>query len=171
MSDFSPGQTQVPVQTVKKPFSVTIFGILNIVIGCYQLIRILPGSYKITARAFSDLEGITVSRISFLLILVVGIGLSIWLLILGIGLLKMKRWARRGSVIYAWIQIVFIVITLGSLFVSLLIGWTSLPKDGWAFFNVNNCIALISWIYMVLLLIFMKATKVKRAFAAAGEYV
>jgi hypothetical protein len=153
-------------QIIKKPTAVTIFGILNIVFGCYYLVRGSPGSYKIVAGACKNPEKITGLGILVLLLLAVGIGLSIWLIVLGIGLLRMKRWSRRGSVMYARIQIVLMVIALGSLFISLAIRWASLPKDGWGFFNINNGLALIGWIYIVLLLIFMQTAKVKQAFAA-----
>lgn len=168
MTDFNPNEPQAPIQTIEKPVAVTVFGVLNIVVGCYQLIRILHGSYKIIAEVCKNPEKMIGSGILFLLLLVVGIGLSIWLIVLGIGLLGMKKWSRRGSIMYARIQIVLIVITLGSLFISLVIGWTKLPKGVWAFFNVNNCLALIGWIYIVLLLIFMQTGKVKRAFEAGG---
>jgi hypothetical protein len=168
MEEFNSNQTQVPPQISKRPMTVTVFGILNIAFGCYQLIRISPGLYKIMAGLYTNPEKIIGSEILFLLLLAVGIGLSIWLLVLGIGLLTMKRWARRGSCMYARIQIVLMVITLGSLFISLAIRWTNLPKNGWGFFNINNGLALIGWIYIVLLLIFMQSAKVKRAFSSIG---
>jgi hypothetical protein len=166
MSDFGPNSTQGPAQVIEKPTSVTVFGVLNIVVGCYQLIRISPGLYKIMAEFYTNPEKIIGPEILFLLLVAVGIGLSVWLLVLGIGLLTMKRWSRRGSCMYARIQIILIVITLGSFFISLIIGWTNLPKSGWGFFNINNGLALIGWIYIVLLLIFMQSAKVKQAFAA-----
>lgn len=170
---YRPGQTNegqaVPAQNIVKPTSVTVFGVLNIVFGFYFLVRIVHSWYRITAGVFKNPEKIiTWSGIPFLLLGVVGVGLAIWLIVLGAGLLKMKRWARRGSVIYAWIQVVFMVITLSSMFISLAIDWLKPPRSGFIALDINNALALIHWIYMVLLLIFMKAAKVKQAFAAIG---
>jgi hypothetical protein len=169
MTDFNPNESQVPAQTVEKPTSVMIFGVLNIVIGCWQLVRILPGSYKILVWTCQNLGAVRASGIWALLLIAVGIGLLIWLLVLGIGLLMFRKWSRRGSVMYAWIQIVLAVITLGALFVSLFINWTSLPKERLGAFIVGISTGLVSsLIYPILLLLFMQTEKVKRAFAAIG---
>lgn len=151
-------------QTIQNPTSVTVFGVLNIVVGCYFLVRIIHSWYKIIAEICKDSEKITWSGIPALLLFVVSVGFAIWLIFLGIGLLTMKRWARRGSVIYAWIQVVFIVITLGAIVISSITDWENAPRILLASITLNNAIALIHWIYMVLLLIFMQTAKVKRAF-------
>ena len=166
MEEFNFNETQVPPLVSEKPTSITVFGVLNIVVGCYQLIRISPGLYKLIAEFCRNPEKIKGSGILFLLLLAVNIGLSIWLIVLGFGLLKMKSWARRGSVMFARIMIVFIVITLGSMIIAILMElsrWRNVLN-----FSVNNCIAVINWIYYILLLIFMQTEKVKRAFAAIG---
>jgi hypothetical protein len=166
MSDFSPEQSQVPPQITEKPTSITVFGILNIVFGCYQLIRISPGLYKIMAEFYTNPEKIIGPEILFLLLLAVGIGLSVWLLVLGIGLLTMKRWSRRGSIIYAWIMIVFMVITLGAIVTKSITDWENAPRILLASITLDNALGVIQWLYMVLLLIFMRTEKVKRAFSA-----
>ncbi|MGA2171902.1 MAG: hypothetical protein ABSG82_02660 [Sedimentisphaerales bacterium] len=169
MADFNPNESQVPTQTVEKPTSVMVFGVLNIAIGCWQLARILPGSYNVLVSTCQNLGAIRASDVWALLLIAVGIGLLIWLLVLGIGLLMFRKWSRRGSVMYAWIQIVLAIITLGVLFVSLFIGWSSLPRDRLGDFIVGICKGLISsLVYPILLLLFMQTEKVKRAFAAVG---
>jgi hypothetical protein len=49
--------------------------------------------------------------------------------------------------------------------------WKDTPRIFMASITINNGLAVIQWIYMVLLLVFMKTAKVKQAFAAAGEYI
>ena len=167
MDEIRPNAVKAPEKNIGRPTSVTVFGVLNIVVGCYFLVRSFPGLYKIMGGAGENPENITGWGIVALLLIIVGVGLAIWLIVLGIGLLTMKRWARRGSVLYACFQVVIIVITLGTMFFSLsrmnlLKGWLS------TFLDIDSALALIHWIYMVLLLIFMKTTKVKKAFAAVG---
>jgi hypothetical protein len=166
MSDFNSNQSQAPPQVTEKPTVVTVFGILNIAFGCYQLVRTSPGLYKIFADACSNLEKITESGIFVLLFLIASIGLTIWLIVLGIGLLTMKRWSRRGSCMYAWIMIVFIVITLGAIVIKSITDWENAPRILLASITLNNALGVIQWLYMVLLLIFMQSAKVKQAFSA-----
>jgi uncharacterized membrane protein len=166
MEEFNSNQTQVTPQIAKRPMAVWIFGVLNIVVGCYHLVRDSPGLYKTIAATFKNPEKITSSEIFGLLLLIAGFGLTVWLLTLGAGLLTMKRWARRGSVMFARIMIVFIVITLGSMIIAILMEWSRWHNV--LNFSINNCIAVINWIYYVLLLIFMQTQKVKNAFAVLG---
>ena len=164
MNEEGRNEAQSVTQTIKKPTSVIVFGVLNIVIGIYQLIRIFPGLYRTITSVYKEMGRGTSSEILFLLLIIVGIGLSVWLIVLGTGLLKMKRWSRRGSIMYARIQIVFMIITLGAIFISSIIDWQNFPRVIRASVNIDNGLALIQWIYMILLLIFMKTAKVKEAF-------
>ncbi len=166
MSDLSSDQTQVTPQIIEKPTSITVFGILNIVFGCYQLIRISPGLYKIMAEFYTNPEKIIGPEILFLLLLTVVIGLSVWLLVLGVGLLTMKRWSRRGSVMYALIQIVLMVIALGVIVIKSITDWENAPRILLASITLDNALGVIQWLYMVLLLISMQSAKVKQAFSA-----
>jgi hypothetical protein len=169
MSDFGPEQSQVSPQNVEKPTVIWVFGVLNIAFGCYQLIRFSPGLYKIMAEFYTNPEKIIGSEILFLLLVAVGIGLSVWLLVLGVGLLTMKRWSRHGSVMYARIMIVFMVITLGAIFIKSITDWENAPRILLASITLDNALGVIQWLYMILLLISMQTAKVKQAFAAIGE--
>jgi hypothetical protein len=166
MDDFGSNQPWGSPPIIEKPMAVTVFGVLNIVFGCYFLVRIVHSWYKIMAGDFKNSEEMMWPGIPALLLFVVIVGLVVWLIVLGIGLLKMKRWARRGSVLYGWIQIVLIVITLGGAVVSLVIDWKDAPRIILGSITIDNGLAVIHWIYMVLLLVFMKTAKVKQAFAA-----
>ena len=105
----------------------------------------------------------------FLLSCLVNVGLSIWLIVLGVGLLRMTKWARRGSVLYAWVRIGLCTVTRGYTAFVVLSGLANPPKDGrWHFWMTYAGITLLGLIYPILLLIFMKTAKVKRAFAAIG---
>jgi hypothetical protein len=168
MSDLTLNEREASPQTVDKPMAVWVFGVLNIVFGCYFMVRTIHSRYKIIAAICKNPEQITRAEIPYLLLLLVIVGLAVWLIALGIGLLTMKRWARRGSIIYARIQIVFIVITLGAIVISSITDWKTAPRTLLASITLDNAIAVIHWIYMVLLLVFMKTGKVKQAFAAIG---
>ncbi len=143
----------LPPQVVEKPTSVTVFGVLNIVLGCYFLARIIYSWSRILPEIFKDPEKTTVGAV---LIVVANIALMIWLIVLGVGLLTMKRGARRGSIAWARIKIVLTVISICLLILSLSRTWSSMPKD-----KLDNFIFLIvssmiqSLIYPVLLLVFM----------------
>lgn len=170
MTDFNPNSPQMPVQAAGKPAAITVFGVLNVLFGCYFLVRIINSWYRMIPGIVKNPEKITLlsGTLTFFLV-VIGFGMVIWLIVLGAGLLKMKRWARRGSIIYAWIQVVFIVVTLGAIFISSIIDWQNFPRVIRASINLNNALAVIHWIYMILLLIFMQTDGVKQAFQARGQ--
>jgi hypothetical protein len=159
MEEFGSNQLQSPTQVVEKPTSVTVFGVLNIVFGFLGLLCI-PIALLVLAVA-SKKMGVSLpfkiwSR-------VIGIGFSIWLLILGIGLLKMSKWARRGSVIYAWVRIIWILTVIGSNFAALS-GWMVVSGGTKPEFLGGVCGGILGLIYPILLLIFMQTNKVKQAF-------
>jgi hypothetical protein len=167
MSEFVPNQTQVPVQTVEKPTAVMVFGILNIVFGGIGVLcmpfnlfwLVLPNRMIVMVPAY---------RVVLLVSSIVGIGFSAWLLTLGIGLLKIRSWARRGSVIYACIVIVWCIAGFGINILALYLGWMSSPQGQLPAFIGGMCGGLIGLIYPILLLIFMQTAKVKQAFSAIG---
>jgi uncharacterized Tic20 family protein len=97
-----------------------------------------------------------------------GICFSAWLLALGIGLLKFKGWARRGSIIYACIAIVWGIVGLILILLAMSMGWMTAPEGQMAGMIGGMlggiCGGIIGMIYPVLLLIFMNSAKVKDAF-------
>jgi hypothetical protein len=78
----------------------------------------------------------------------------------------MKKWARRGSIIYAWISIGLFTFNLSYTIVMILLGSIKLPVGSWSFWGVYIHAALIGLIYPILLLIFMQTVKIKQAFSA-----
>jgi len=154
-----------------KPTSVMVFGVLNIVFGglgilCtpFSILMIL-GAEKFAAMSQAPvIEYAPAYRIVLLASSIVGIGFSAWLLALGIGLVKMKGWGRRGSVIYSIIVIVWGIVGVVLNILSLHFGWINMPERSIPGFIGGMCGGMVGMVYPVLLLIFMQTGKVKRAF-------
>ena len=167
MIDYLTMNDSEQTQQFRKPTSIYVFGIMNIVFGLYGLIRIIyPGYYAIMTliNVRVNPENILGPGALILTLLAVGIGLSVWLTSLGIGLLTMKKWARRGCVLYTGIQIFLIVTALFLLLIYRAVINMPPPKDICVFLNARYALALIYWLYLILLLIYMKSSKVKQAF-------
>jgi hypothetical protein len=147
-----------------RPMAVLVFGIANLVIGIYSIVRMGISWTKVLPDLINNPKGYDLNAIFSLLIFIVSTGLVIWLIILGYGLLGMKRWARRGSVLYGWIQVVLIGISVGAIIVSTITGWPESLNNLRASITINNGLVMLQWLYMILLLVFMKTAKVKRAF-------
>lgn len=130
----------LPTQSVRKPKSIMVFGILNIVFAGLWWWHMPPG--------YPDVRLVIPTPIA------VPLGFSIWLVILGIGLLKLKERARRGSIIYAWIEISWVIVM-------------SLLFFAYGFDQGREFIILPGGtpIYSILLLVFMKKKNIKSAFA------
>lgn len=154
---------------IEKPISITVFGILNIVFGGFGLLFSSLAIFGLVTAG--DTSKMTSTYRMFLLCMnVVGFGFSIWLLTLGIGLLAMKGWARRGSVLYGWLGILLSVTETAVNFLALVLNWITVPAEGRAEYIVGICISLVGGlIYPVLLLIFMQTAGVKQAFHAWGQ--
>ena len=120
------------------------------------------------SRVLNKPEGTIWSQIPYIFLFIGSLALIIWLIVLGIGLLKMKRWARRGSVIYGRIQIVFIAIVLAAIIISSIQDWENAHGLLMRSMTLRNGMVLVQSIYMILLLVFMQSKKVKRAFAPIG---
>lgn len=165
MTDFNPNSPQVPVQPIEKPTSVTVFGILNIVFGGLGLIC-TPFSLLLgVSAAQKTMEMTSAYKMWTIASGFIGIGFSIWLLVLGIGLVTMKRWARSGSVIYACVAIVWTLVGVGINLAALSLKWVSMPEAEMAGFMGGTFGGMCGgMIYPILLLIFMQTKKVKRAF-------
>jgi hypothetical protein len=169
MEDLGQEPVILPPQVIEKPTSVTVFGLLNIVFGGLGLIctSSLIIGLPFFADKLSQTEITVVDKISF----IVGIGLSIWELTLGIGLLKLKRWARRGTVIYASCDIIWVLLGIGMSIFYLSTGRMNLSDNNMPGYNIyigQSCGMIIPLIYPILLLIFMQTNKVKEVFGAIG---
>jgi len=86
--------------TPSRPGCVSAFGVLNIIFGGLGILSLFYGLISIPMSA--QMLGLGKEYITFcLLSLPIGTAISIFLIVLGIGLLKLKAWARKWSVIYA----------------------------------------------------------------------
>jgi hypothetical protein len=170
MEDIPPNPVILPPLVVEKPTSIIVFGVLNCVLGGLALVC-TPFSLAISLATLHK----TMAATNKYIILnaaggVIGIGFSIWLLITGIGLLMMKRWARKGAVIYAVTNMIWSVITVGLNIAAVALHWLIIPQDGLPSFVGGICGGLCGgFLYPVLLLIFMLTPKVKNAFAVLGR--
>jgi hypothetical protein len=164
-----PSSQRYEGQAIDKPTSVTVFGVLNCVFGGLGLLC-TPFTAVIGLASMYKTMGVTAAYTAWnIFAACVGFGLSIWLLTLGIGLLMMKRWARRGSVVYSIANIIWAFVVVGINIVALSLGWVTMPESQMAGFIGGTCGGLCGgMIYPVLLLIFMQTTKVKQAFSAIG---
>ena len=163
------GETKGAVpKIVEKPISVMVFGVLNIIFACLGLFF---SSMMIRQLATAvRLPGVESRYRLFLMTMnSIGFGFSIWLLALGIGFLKLRKWARNGSVIYECLVILFFIADTGINLLALSFGWIEVPQEEMDDFVIDICLSIGGGlIYPVLLLCFMKTKKVKRAFAAIG---
>jgi hypothetical protein len=148
------------MKAIKKPTPVTVFGVLNIVIATWRLAVILPMLFKRIAN--NQVIEIFKESAGFFLLSVLTAGLFIWLLVLGIGLLTMKRWARRGSCMCAWAHILLTAVLMGIFVLSLTLYHTGTSYHD---FFMTCTAHLDRLIYPVMLLIFMQTEDVKKTFA------
>jgi hypothetical protein len=175
MEDMGQNEAQGPVilppVVIEKPTSVTVFGVLNCVFGGMGLLC-TPFSMIGIMMPNQAMEIAPPYKIFLLVSSVAGICFSAWLLSLGIGLLKFKGWARRGSIIYACIAIVWGIAGLILSFLAMSMGWMAAPEGQMAGMIGGMlggiCGGIVGLIYPVLLLIFMHTSKVKEAFRAIG---
>jgi hypothetical protein len=152
------------IQPHNKPTGVRVFGTLNIVFGLIGLafssvvIRQLIGAWRSPGAATEyKLFLLTANCIAF--------GFAVWLTVLGVGLLRMRAWARRGSIIYCLLGIALFVVETSINFVSIAAGWISIPPGAMAEFSAGLALGSIGGlIYPALLLHFMMSFKVKTAF-------
>jgi hypothetical protein len=152
------------IEEIKKPTSVTVFGVLNIVFGGLFFIctPIAIFGYLVAAK---KLEITYADKVSSIVSISVSSCLSTWQLILGIGLLKFKKWSRFGSIIYACCDIFWTISGFIASIVLSLLGLTNMMQSDY----INQTIGIVvGLIYPALLLIFMKSQKVKNAFALIG---
>jgi hypothetical protein len=160
----------LPPVVIDKPTSVTVFGVLNCVFGGLGILC-TPISIVGIMMPNPQMEIAPPYKIFLLVSSVAGICFAGWLLSLGIGLLKFKGWARRGSVIYACIAIVWCIFGLILSVVAMSQGWMTAPEGAAKAGIIGGmvggiCGGILGMIYPVLLLIFMLTSKVKEAFMA-----
>jgi len=145
-----------------RPNSVTVFGILNIVFGTLGLMCMPVGLIAILAVPNAMNTAATVK--AWLLVSgVVGLACTIFLIVVGIGLLYLKAWARTGSLVYGWFAIIWGIIGTVVNFGLIPSGGYGISRDALTG-TIHGIIGgLIGLIYPVLLVIFMQRPNVRQA--------
>jgi hypothetical protein len=99
----------------QRPISTLIFGILNIGLGLLKIAspllaaamaKLNPSSHSSMASLQSDPAYAAMVHFN----LWAGVILGLALMVFGIGLLFLQNWARLGSIVYAVVAIVFVLI-------------------------------------------------------------
>jgi hypothetical protein len=146
----------------ERPAPVTVFGILNIVFGSLGLLCMPLGLIAIFAVPNAMNTTVTV-KAWMLLSGVVGLACTIFLIVVGIGLLYLKAWARMGSLLYGWFAIIWGII-------GTVVNFGVIPLGGYGFSHdaVPGVIGgilggLIGLVYPILLVIFMRRPNVRSA--------
>ena len=157
----------------EKPTSITVFGVLNCVFGGLGIIC-TPFSILVLfiGNLFPMVENppeiVPGYKIYLVVAAILGIGIAAWLLSLGIGLLKVKSWARRGCIIYGWFAIFWGIIASIINVIAYSQGWITAPQGQLSGVVGGFCGGFAGLIYPVLLLIFMQTPRVKQYFAPYG---
>ena len=140
-----------------RPTSVTVFGVLNIVFGSLGLLCTPFG--MIATFAMPDVLNPSPGFKGWLIFsYLVGFACTIWLLVLGIGLLNLKRWSRTGSIAYGWFAIVFGIIGMIVDFAAIASGGLSPTDEALPGFIGGIFGGLIGLAYPIVLLVFMNKT-------------
>jgi len=143
-----------PQASSARPTLVTIFGILSILFGSLGLLctaRAMVG----TSASFEVLDPSPGYEVWIGVSSLIGLALAAWLLDIGIGLLRLKRWARSGALGYAWLAITFDIVRVLVGIVALVFGGVSPPPGALPTYIAGLFLGLLALIYPVLLLMFM----------------
>ncbi|MHC4212538.1 MAG: DUF4339 domain-containing protein [Planctomycetota bacterium] len=145
-----------------RPTSVTVLGILNIVFGGLGILC-TPVGLVATFAIPNAMNSTPVAKVWLLIGSVVGIFCSFILLIVGIGLLNLRRWARKWTLGYGWFAIVWGIV---GMFVNVALaisgGMGNTPEA------IGGVIGgffggIVGLVYPILLIIFMLKPHVKSA--------
>ena len=155
------GSSVPPAQA--RPTSVTVFGILNIIFGAMGLLAIPLGIIMmfVRPRTMNLSEGV---RVWLMFSSVIGLARVVLLIVTGIGLLKLKRWARVWTFGYGLFAIGWQI--LGMIVVIIFIstggyGYSSQQMPG---IIGGSCGGIVGLIYPILLVVFMRREDVIQAF-------
>jgi hypothetical protein len=157
----------------QRPISTLIFGILNIGLGLLKLIwplvaaalaHLKLGGHSSMAALQSDPTYIALTKLATW----TGVIFGVALLAFGIGLLLLQNWARLGSIVYAVVDIVFVLITsmlMWPITKRMLEQMPNVPPGMMAGFAMIGMVIgiFLGLIYPVLLLFFMTRTNVIEA--------
>lgn len=169
---------------MKRPTSVTVFGILNILFAAFGVFGIvmsiavlkLVGANQANNPVIKLLHDNPVYAAWFKLMIPLGLISTAVLLAAGIGLLLLKNWARITSIVYAIYTLIICLLGLVMNSVFLLMpllnqsgNGSSAEVAGQIGAAIGTVVGgLFSLVYPILLLIFMTRPKVIAAFQQAA---
>jgi hypothetical protein len=143
---------------------VTVFGILNIIFGAMGVLC-TPFSLLFLFVVPQGIHYAPPYKVWLVASSVLGIGFAIWQLVVGIGLLKLKRWARQGAIIYAGIAIGWCLIGTAINLITLATGGMHMPREMLPGFLIGTVAGgVFGLVYPILLLVFMLKSNVRAAF-------
>lgn len=158
----------LPAAPAQRPQSVTVFGILNIVFGSLSLMC-FPAAFVVSSLSFLPQQETTSivlpPQMEVFSHVQNGVGLVFALvsLISGIGLLKLKKWARQLAYGYGWVSIGWKILSLiisAILYASIL---KQVSSETAPIIIGSMCGWPIGLIYPILLVIFMRKPHVIEA--------
>jgi hypothetical protein len=175
---------------MQRPTSVTVFGILNIVFAAFGIVGVVatvamfammgPDNPAFQNNPTMDaIKNSPVYAAWLKISIVLGVFVSAALLAAGIGLLKLKPWARTLSIIYGIYSIIIIIISTALNYVFLVEpmlqkahGTQGPEAIGGAIGGAvgGMCGGCLGIIYPILLLIFMTRPNVVAAFNQQPSY-
>jgi hypothetical protein len=100
----------------KTPTSVMVLGIIGIILGALGVcgigfsVLVMSVPMGPPNPALTALYDDPIYRMSMWIMIPIGMALLAWLVIASIGSLKLKPWARKSMVVYAWVALIQTVI-------------------------------------------------------------
>jgi hypothetical protein len=156
-----------PAPIPERPTAVTVFGVLNIVFGALGLLSMPCAMFIGLAMLPSIMNPTRTAKAWLLLSNLIGFVCAIILLIVGIGLLRLKVWARKWAVGYGWFAIVWGVIGMIINVILMTSGAYEYSHDaarGAMGGMIGGAVGgLIGLVYPILLVVFMRKPNVKKA--------
>lgn len=145
-----------------RPTSVTVFGILNIIWGAMGLlVTPLEIIMMFAGRRTMNLsEGV---KVWLMLSSVIGLARAVLLNVTGIGLLKLKKWARVWTFGYGLFAIGWGVLGMIVHIIFMSTGGYGVSPDGMPALIGGFC-GVVGFIYPILLVVFMRKEDVIQAF-------
>jgi hypothetical protein len=155
------GQNQSQSPTERMLPEIFIFAVANIVFGVLGILIATQSFWPIDAELNPS------DKLKSWIIITISVrsAFAIGLIILGIGLIILKKWARYGCIIWAWLMILWLIFVM--LMNLIPHTWIHDSRVSMLMCLGSICASFCFTLpYSILLLIFMRTEKVKRAFAA-----
>jgi hypothetical protein len=152
-----------PAPRPHRPVAVTVFGVLNIVFGALGLFSMPCAMFVGLAMLPRIMNPTRTAKAWLLLSNLIGFVCTIVLLIVGIGLLKLREWARKWAIGYGWFALVWGVIATIINVMLMTSGAYGYSRDAAPGATGGTVGGLIGLMYPIFLVVFMYKPYVKNA--------